>query len=91
MGFKGFAVPRPEKVLTMSHSVKLCGNQMNARNNSSVVLQTFIDVTKFSPTALISIILLGLFTSVWSFHRCNFARRNNTNTSVSRFAINILS
>ena len=47
MGFKGFAVPRPEKVLTMSHSVKLCGNQMNARNNSSVVLQTLLTSLSF--------------------------------------------
>ena len=35
---------------------------IDARNNLSLELQTFIDVTKFSLTALMSVTLLDLFT-----------------------------
>ena len=64
MSFKGFASTRPEKVLTVPHLVKLWKPMIDARNNSSAALQTFIDVKKFSQTALISIILLEFFTPV---------------------------
>ena len=64
MSFKGFALPQLEKVLTVSHPAKLWKPMIDSKNNSSVALQTFIDDTKFSPTALISMTLLEFFTPV---------------------------
>ena len=64
MSFKGFALPRLEKVLTVSRLKNLWKPMKDARINSSVALQTFIDITEFSLTALISVILLEFFTPV---------------------------
>ena len=62
MSFKGFALPRPEKVLTDT-SRKAVGSN-GSRNNSFVALQTFIDVTKFSLITLISVSILEFFIPV---------------------------
>ena len=64
MSFKGFALPQLEKVLTLSHPAKLSKPVIDSKSNSSAALQKFIDVTKFSPTALISIFLLEFFKPV---------------------------
>ena len=44
--------PSQKRYWQVSHPVKLWKPMIDSKNNSYVALQTFIDVTKFSPTAL---------------------------------------
>ena len=78
MSFKCFALPRPEKVLTVSHPVKMWKPMIDSGNNSSVALQTFSDVTIFSLTAVISVILLECFTPVRKYPSLNVILQEDT-------------